>query len=139
MLTRWRRPPAPDIPEFWDRLEVELRHRAEQISDRSQRRSRALGRYLRLFRALPRPAFHGVMITISITLVATLARPPSVTKTEPATPEIRLSSWVPVAEVEDPSPTLVLYAITDKSARFVTFVATPTHDTTPVPTAPVTI
>jgi hypothetical protein len=137
MLSRFRKPPPPDTPDFWDRLEAELRSRTRRSSTRMIWRSRTAVRYLRYGRSLGRPAFHGVMILISVVLVGMMARPQPGWNQTPQADEkselIVLNGWVPVTEVRDPEAPLVAYAITAKTERFVTFVETPKSRSLPDP------
>lgn len=136
MPTSFRRPPVPETPEFWDRLESELRRQADR---QARRGPRTVARFVRLTRALARPALHGAMILIAVIIVGSMVRTPELPSSEPGSEEVRLSNWVPVVQVEDPTPSLVVHAITEKAARFVTFVVTPSQTFTPVPLATVSI
>jgi hypothetical protein len=79
------------------------------------------------------------MILISVVVVGSMIHPPDLPRPEPGPEEVRLSNWVPVVQVEDPAPSLVMHAITESSPRFVTFVVTPSRDFTPVPLDTVSI
>lgn len=137
MRTSFRRPSPPQTPEFWERLESELRRKMSTNPARRPPRRHTL-RFLKLARSLARPAFHGAMILISIVIVASTVETPDPVH-EAVAEEVRLSHWVPVAQVEDPAPSLVVHAINDETARFVTFIVTPAADDTPVPMGTVAI
>ncbi|HKX74842.1 MAG TPA: hypothetical protein VJR05_05570, partial [Acidimicrobiia bacterium] len=130
MPTSFRRPPVPETPEYWDRLESELRRQADRRARRNPR-TRTVARFIRLTRALARPALHGAMILIAVIIVGSMVRTPELPSSEPGSEEVRLSNWVPVVQVEDPTPSLVMHAITEQAARFVTFVVTPSQEFTP--------
>lgn len=139
MLSRFRRPDPPYTPDFWDRLETDLRRRANEERRKASGKSRFATRYLRSARSLARPAFHGAMVLVSVVLVAALARPGTVADLPTSTAEghsDRVSAWVPVVEVEDPRAPLVMHSISHKTDRFVIFIDS-ISDSAPEPVEPV--
>ncbi|MDP3983654.1 MAG: hypothetical protein Q8Q52_01435 [Acidimicrobiia bacterium] len=124
----------PETPDFWDRLEAELRSKAHHRTRRPRGGTRTISRFAR---SVARPAFHGAMGILTVVIVATMARPAPQFESEPAD-DIRagldaLSVWAPVVEVEDPRAPLLAYAIVAKTPRFVSFVGTPQNDSSPDP------
>ncbi|MEX0700152.1 MAG: hypothetical protein WD354_10530, partial [Acidimicrobiia bacterium] len=121
MPSKLHRPPAPETPDFWDRLEAELRRRI--ISDPHRPRSRTHG-IVRILRPFARPALHGVMALIAVLMVGAMGLPsrnPPVPIVETGEP-VEFTGWVPVVEVQEPQAPVVFYAAVDSAPRFITFI-----------------
>lgn len=120
MPSRLHRPPAPETPDFWDRLEAELRRR--MVSDPQRSRSRTRG-IVRILRPMARPALHGSMAVIAMLMVGALGLPGRNAVSVIESHDLaRFSGWVPVVEVEDPRAPVVFYALIDRAPRFITFI-----------------
>ncbi|HEU4751452.1 MAG TPA: hypothetical protein VFT54_10365 [Acidimicrobiia bacterium] len=129
MPSKLHRPPAPETPDFWDRLEAELRRRI--ISDPHRPRSRTHG-IVRILRPFARPALHGSMAVVAMLMVGALGLPGrnavSVIESRDVT---RFTEWVPVVEVEDPRAPVVFYALIDRVPRFITFIESQPGESVP--------
>jgi len=134
MLSRLRKPPLPETPDFWDRLEAELRRRVAANPQESRRRIPWMAR---LLRPVARPLVHGAMALVALAMVGALglprSSPASSGSEEVRSNPTRLTGWVPVVEVEDPRAPVVLYALTVGAPRFTSFVESPTGEQMPVP------
>ncbi len=120
MPSRLQRPPVPETPDFWDRLEAELRRRMISSPRPSRPRRRGI---VRMMRPMVRPALHGAMALVAVLIVGAMGMPdrnsaPVVHSPNPA----RITGWVPVVEVEDPHAPVVFYALVDRAPRFITFI-----------------
>ena len=133
MPSRLYRPPVPETPDFWDRLEADLRRRAAANAKASRRRTL---RVARLLRPIARPLVHGAMALVALAMVGALGLPKA-DQVSAGTSEVRspthFTGWVPVVEVEDPRAPVVFYAMIDRLPRFTSFVKTPTGKQVPVP------
>ena len=133
MPSRLYRPPVPETPDFWDRLEADLRRRAAANAKASRRRTL---RVARLLRPIARPLVHGAMALVALAMVGALGLPKA-DQVSTGTSEVRspthFTGWVPVVEVEDPRAPVVFYAMIDRLPRFTSFVKTPTGKQVPVP------
>lgn len=133
MPSRLYRPSVPETPDFWDRLEADLRRRAAANAKASRRRTL---RVARLLRPIARPLVHGAMALVALAMVGALGLPKA-NQVATGTSEVRspthFTGWVPVVEVEDPRAPVVFYAMIDRLPRFTSFVKTPTGKQVPVP------
>lgn len=132
MRSRFRRPQAPHTPDFWEKLEAELKRRANEVNPNRARHRVYLTRLARL---ISRPALQGAMALAMVVLVAATALPRTngADVFQASIESRRLTTWVPVIEVADPVAPLVMHAISEKNARFVTFVKTGPSDVSPLP------
>jgi hypothetical protein len=131
MPSRLRRPPVPETPDFWDRLEAELRRRANAIPKASLRRNIWLAR----LRPITRPIVHGAMAIVVVAMMGALGLPRSTSTSgleDVRSNPTRLHGWVPVVEVEDPRAPVVFYAAIDGAPRFTSFIESPGRKPVPV-------
>lgn len=129
MPSRLNRPPVPETPDFWDRLEAELRRRMISSPRRSRSRTREIARILR---PMARPALHGVMALVAVVTVGAMGIPGR--NAPPAVVSQNLSGvtrWVPVVELEDPRAPVVFYALVERAPRFITFIESQPGETLP--------
>jgi hypothetical protein len=130
---RFRRPPDPELQDYWDRLEEKLRSQMVVAPPRKLR----FPAVTRVIRTMARPALHGSMAMVMVAVViltgraapADLELPTQLTlATEAAGP-----IWVEVAEVADPLPRRSMVVVDRRPPRFVTLVSHERRPWTPMP------
>ena len=128
-LPRFQRPRPPKIDSFIDGLELELR---EEIKRNPPRRHRATRLFDRLGRTILRPVFPGVTVAVLLTVTFLTAQSEQAIVMNDLSARSssieRVTSWVEVVDVPDPSPTFVPFV--RDAPRFVAF-AMPEPDPTP--------
>jgi hypothetical protein len=134
MPSRLYKPPVPETPDFWDRLEADLRRKAAANAKGLRRRTTWMAR---LLRPMMRPVLHGAMALVALAMVGALGLPRS-SPASGGSEEVRMNSahltgWVPVVEVEDPRAPVVFYAMIDRVPRFTSFVESPTGEPIHIP------
>lgn len=141
---RMRRPDDLELPEFWEKLEHELR---EQHRLNPPRRSRLRKPGIsRLFRAVAKPALHGGMALVMAAVLFLAERPASSdlgdngpdistsgTTTAAAAYRSNNREWVAVVEVVDPHPIYVPPSIARPQPRFVRLIRATVEVTEPSP------
>jgi len=133
-VERMRRPENLELPDYWDKLEAELRDR---IHRNPPRRSR--GRRLnvaRMFRTVARPALHGGMAVVMAAVLVLSGRPSpgnfGVTGSEPGGSQ-QSDSWASVVEVVDPKPTYTPIRFVRPRPRFVYLIPATAQASEPQP------
>lgn len=139
---RMRRPDDLELPEFWDKVEHELR---EQIRLNPPRRSRVRKPNIsRLFRAVAKPALHGGMAVV-MAVVLFMAERPAGNELGLNGPDTRAfgmtaaaarsnnHEWVAVVETVDPQPVYVPLRIARPKPRFVRLIPSTVQATEPRP------
>lgn len=139
---RMRRPNDVELPEFWDKLEHELR---EQIRINPPRRSRVRKpRVSRFFRAVAKPALHGGMAVVMAAVLFLAERPASseIGLNGPdsgafgittAAARSNTHEWVAVLETVDPQPAYLPRRIARPKPRFVRLIPSTVQATEPLP------
>ena len=128
---RFRRPPV-DLPDYFDRLESQLR--AELLRN-PPRRARHPG-LLKMLRSMARPALHGSMAVVMAAVVVMAGRSaPSdlgMTATTLTAAEAGAERvWTTVVEIMDPQPKFTPLSVSRRPPRFVTLI--PSRVQTPLP------
>jgi hypothetical protein len=132
---RFRRPPDPDLMDYWDRLEEKLRTQMLE----SPPRKRRFPSVTRVIRTMARPALHGSMAMVMVAVVILTGRAAPTDLDLPT--QLTLAStaagpiWVEVAEVADPRPKRSVVVVNRRPPRFVTLVSNSQQPSAPQPEA----
>lgn len=130
---RMRRPENLELPEFWEKLEAELRDRI--VRDPPRRFGRRRISAVRMLRSVARPALHGGMAVIMAAVLILSGRP------SPATfgysgieigPQHR-DVWASVVEILDPQPVYVPVRVVRPRPRFVSLIQSTAQVIEPTP------
>jgi hypothetical protein len=120
---RMSRPGNLELPEYWDKLEAELRDRIRlDPPRRSQRRRTSVAR---MFRTVARPALHGGMAVVMAAVLVLSGRPsPGNFGFAPTRPDGSPQSqvWASVVEILDPHPTYIPFTLVRPPPRFVNLI-----------------
>lgn len=129
-----RRPQNLELPDYWDKLEAELRDRIRLYPPRrSQRRRTSVARMLR---TMARPALHGGMAVVMAAVLVLSGRPsPGNFGFAPTGPDGSQQSqvWVSVVEVLDPHPTYIPLRLVRPRPRFVNLIPATAQAVEPQP------
>ena len=138
---RFHRPRDPDLKDYWDRLEKNLR---TQMMASPPRKTR-FPSVTRVIRTMARPALHGSMAMVMVAVVILTGRAAPTDLDQPT--QLTLAStaagpiWVDVAEVADPLPKRSVVVVNRRPPRFVTLVSNSQQPSAPLPeiNSPVTV
>ena len=136
----FRRPPEPDLNDYWDQLENRLR--AEMVENPPRRtRYRSMTRVIRM---MVRPALHGsmAMVMVAVVIISGRSAPTALDASdqttlvsaavEPLWVDVR-PIWVETSEVADPLPKKSLVVLDRRPTRFVTLVSNQSPPWAPLP------
>jgi hypothetical protein len=138
---RFHRPRDPDLKDYWDRLEKNLRTQMMASPPRKMR----FPSVTRVIRTMARPALHGSMAMVMVAVVILTGRAAPTDLDQPT--QLTLAStaagpiWVDVAEVADPLPKRSVVVVNRRPPRFVTLVSNSQQPSAPLPeiNSPVTV
>ena len=138
---RFHRPRDPDLKDYWDRLEKNLRTQMMASPPRKMR----FPSVTRVIRTMARPALHGSMAMVMVAVVILTGRAAPTDLDQPT--QLTLAStaagpiWVEVAEVADPLPKRSVVVVNRRPPRFVTLVSNSQQPSAPLPeiNSPVTV
>jgi hypothetical protein len=118
-----RRPVSLELPDYWDKLEAELRDRIRLNPPRRSHRRRTS--VARMLRTMVRPALHGGMAVVMAAVLVLSGRPsPGNFGLAPTGPSGSQQNqvWVSVVEVLDPHPTYIPFRLVRPRPRFVNLI-----------------
>jgi hypothetical protein len=130
---RFHRPRDPDLKDYWDRLEKNLRTQMMASPPRKMR----FPSVTRVIRTMARPALHGSMAMVMVAVVILTGRAAPTDLDQPT--QLTLAStaagpiWVEVAEVADPLPKRSVVVVNRRPPRFVTLVSNSQQPSAPLP------
>jgi hypothetical protein len=130
---RFHRPRDPDLKDYWDRLEKNLRTQMMASPPRKMR----FPSVTRVIRTMARPALHGSMAMVMVAVVILTGRAAPTDLDQPT--QLTLAStaagpiWVEVAEVADPIPKRSVVVVNRRPPRFVTLVSNSQQPSAPLP------
>lgn len=129
-----RRPENLELPEFWDKLEVELRDRIRQKPSSKFHRQR-IG-VARILRSVARPVLHGSMAVIMAAVLILSGRPSPDSfgfSASGSTGSQQNYAWAAVVEILDPQPTYVPVRVVRPRPRFVSLIQSTAQVIEPTP------
>lgn len=130
---RFRRPPEPELEDYWDRLETKLRAQMVESPPRKVRYPSVT----RLMRTMARPALHGsmAMVMVAVVILTGRAAPTSLDFSNQlaATSNAEGPIWAEVREIADPQPRRSQVIVNRRPPRFVTLVSTESQPWAPLP------
>ena len=130
---RFRRPPEPELEDYWDRLETKLRAQMVESPPRKVRYPSVT----RFMRTMARPALHGsmAMVMVAVVILTGRAAPTSLDLSNrmAANSSAEGLIWAEVREIADPQPRRSQVIVNRRPPRFVTLVSTKSQPWAPLP------
>ena len=130
---RFRRPRDPDLKDYWNRLEEQLRSQMVESPPRKLR----FPSVTRVIRTMARPALHGSMAMVMVAVVVLTGRAAPTDLELPTQATFATTAagpiWVETAEVADPLPKRSMVVVNRRPPRFVTLVSNEQQTTAPMP------